>query len=88
MRHDPRELSLPRDNSLDLVITPTPYEFTNVAVRGSQGLSDHVLVVCHLSVRRYKTPPIRYPYRNIRQIDAAESECRLWSFQRFTEAAD
>lgn len=66
-------------NLLDLIITTaskTPL-VSAVGVHSSYGLSDHSMVVCELSVRRQKLSPVRYSYRNIRNIDAAEFESRL-----------
>jgi len=79
-RHDPRQLPLPRDNLLDLVITSTALAsplVSDVEVFDSHGASDHDLVVSNLSVMHHKPPPTRYTYRDIKKIDIADFENRL-----------
>jgi len=76
---------------LDLIITPAESShplISNIAVRSSHHLSDHCLVVCDLSVRRFKAPAVSYSFRNIREVDIAEFHKRLRTHELFTDPAD
>ena len=76
---------------LDLVITPAESShplISNIAVRSSHHLSDHCLVVCDLSVRRFKAPAVSYSFRNIREVDVAEFHKRLRTHELFIDPAD
>lgn len=67
-------------NLLDLVITVKSTQLplvSNVQVVSSHGLSDHDVVIFELSVRRFKAPAVRYSYRNIKQVVAADFNNRL-----------
>jgi Reverse transcriptase (RNA-dependent DNA polymerase)/Endonuclease-reverse transcriptase len=78
-------------NLLDLLITSSSSAHplvSNVAIRSSHGLSDHDVVVCDLSVRRYKPAAISYSYRNIRNVDPVDFERRLRSSRLFTAPDD
>jgi hypothetical protein len=80
-------------NLLDLVITTAskvPPLVSNVGVHTSHGLSDHSIVVFDLSVRRQKVAPTlrQVSYRNIKNINAAEFESRLWAADIITNPPD
>ena len=57
----------------------TPPLVSSVEVHSSHQLSDHSVVICELSVRRLKPTAVRYPYRNIKGIDVAALESKLFT---------
>jgi len=68
------------NNLLDVVITrhsdKSPV-VTNVNIFNSYGLSDHAVLVCELTTKRYKPAPVHYTYRDIKNIDVTEFQERL-----------
>ena len=76
---------------LDVVITRQSDKspvVTNVNIFNSYGLSDHAVLVCELTTKRYKPAPVHYTYRDIKNIDVTESQERLYSSHLFTVAID
>ena len=79
------------DNLLDLIITPqltSQPSISSVRIVSSNGLSDHELVICDLTVQRCKAASIKYWFRNIKKLDVAEFEIRLWESKLFVEPAE
>jgi hypothetical protein len=86
-RHDP---ATGKDNILDLLITHHPLSqqpVSNVQILDSHDLSDHSLVACELSTRRFKAPATKYSYRPIRNVDPIMFESKLRDADVFVNPA-
>ena len=68
-----RDRSTGRENILDLIVSKgTAQLMSNVQVVSAHDLSDHELVICSIEIKRTKSPPANYKYRDIKGIDISE----------------